>query len=113
MAKVKLDIPKDLSKLPDVFREILEAKTDRLLDKYVKNLVKTMNWLALSILTQRGDGRVLTFTSRRKGKEIRIRPSDMALFRELELGTFDAEGKLVNPPHSVIREVKVFLDSHR
>lgn len=109
---IRLKFPDDgPGKLTDAVREILEERTDVLLEKYTAYLVKTMNWLALSVLSQRGDSRVLTFTSRRSGKQIRIRPSDMELFRELELGRFDAEGKMVNPPHSVINEVKVMLDS--
>ena len=109
---IKIKFPKDgAGALADAVREVLESRIEGALDKYTEQLVKTMNWLALSVLSQRGDSRVLTFTSRRTGKEIRIRPSDMELFRELELGRFDAEGKMVSPPHSVINEVKVMLDS--
>lgn len=109
---IRIEFQKDSAgKLADALREILESRIEGFLDKYTKQLVKTMNWMALSVLSQRGDGRVLTFTSRRSGKTILIRPSDMELFRELELGRFDAEGKMVSPPHSVISEVKVMLDS--
>ena len=109
----RFNIPKDMAQVPKAMREIIEQKAQTMLDKYMEKLVKTMNWMALSILSQRGDDRVLTFTARRKEMTILIRPSDMLLFRELEFGLFDEDGRLLNPPHSVLKETIVMIESGR
>lgn len=81
--------------------------------KVSKKVVDAANWMALAILTGRGDDRVLIFTSTVTDNGIILRPSNPQLFAELEFGTLDDEGNIIQSPESVIKAMHDVLKSMR
>jgi len=92
----------------------LEKEEDEIIatwvGKYIKRLEVDLNRIALAKIGEAGYENVLTFSAQHTGaKEITVTPSDPVLFRKLEFGEFDDQGNLVTPPHSVMKEWRVFI----
>lgn len=78
--------------------------------KYIRRLEMDLNRIAMAKITEGGYEDVLTFSAKHTGaKEITVTPSDPVAFRKLEFGEFDDQGNLVTPPHSVLKEWRVFI----
>lgn len=80
------------------------------LDGYMKRLVKDLQRIAEAKIMETGRGGTIEFFARRSGeKEITLTTSNPVLFKALEMGEFDENGNLVTPPHSVMKEWRVFV----
>lgn len=78
--------------------------------KYIERLRWDLNRIAMSKIAEAGYEESLTFQARQSGpKQITVTPSDPVLFRKLEFGEFDEHGEMKNPPHSVLKEWRVFV----
>ena len=80
----------------------------KLVEQYMKRLVKDFDRIAALHITEREYEGFLTFKAEYDGETtIKLIPSNVELFKKLEMGMFDADGVMVKPPHSVISEWKV------
>lgn len=80
------------------------------LQKYMRRLRLDFERIAMAKIAKAGYQGVLTFRVEQTGpRQITIRPSDPVLFKKLEFGEFDENGQMKTPPHSVLKEWKVFV----
>lgn len=83
---------------------------DNFLEKYMRRLEKDLQRIAEAKIIESGRKGVLFFFAKKTGdKQIMVTTSDPVLFKSLEFGEFDEQGNLKVPPHSVMKEWRVFV----
>ena len=94
-----------LQQLLEINHPAIKAK---LVDQYMKRLVKDFERIASLHIREREYEGLLLFKAEYDGDTtIKLIPSDVELFKRLELGMFNSEGVMIKPPHSIISEWKV------
>lgn len=80
------------------------------LTKYMVRLKMDLDRIASARIREAKYDGILTFAIQQTGaKELTVTPSDPVLFKKLEFGEFDESGQLKTPPHSVMKEWRVFI----
>ena len=98
-------------KYPDLTHKILVGSfLTTVMKKVMDRLVKDLERIADARIVEGELIGKMTFTYHQtEDKTFILKPSDPILFKKLEWGEFNPDGSYKTPPHSLLKELKVYI----